>query len=135
MPWHLQVCQVFLGIGRKPLNCQGLWMESALSPGQVIAKHLKRTGMKKAVFARAIGVSRAAVDQWLDDSTIPTLTNLIEITRVLDFSLAEFGDPGHERPMVGVDLRGLDAETTDFLLRRWQRDAEHMRSLGKVSKT
>jgi transcriptional regulator with XRE-family HTH domain len=110
-------------------------MESALSPGQVIAKHLKRSGMTKAAFARALKVSRAAVDQWLDGDTVPTLSNLIEITRVLDFSLAEFGDPGHERPMVGVDLRGVDQEATEFLLRRWAREADQMRNLGKVSKT
>jgi transcriptional regulator with XRE-family HTH domain len=110
-------------------------MENALSPGQVIATHLKRSGMTKAAFARALNVSRAAVDQWLDGDTVPTLSNLIEITRVLEFSLAEFGDPDHERPMVGVDLRGVDQEATEFLLRRWAREADQMRNLGKVSKT
>jgi len=109
-------------------------MENAPSPGDIIAKHLKSSGMTKAAFARSLKVSRAAVDQWLDGATIPTLSNLIEITRVLGFSLAEFGDPGHERPMSGVDLRGVDDETTEFLLRRWKREAEQMRNLGKISK-
>lgn len=83
--------------------------------GQRIKALRKAKRMSVVKLAEECDVSRAAVYHWEDDITVPTLSNLVELSRIFDVSLGAL--VGFEGSRVSVDdeLRRLPKESGDVL--------------------
>lgn len=107
-------------------------MESNEHPGVIIGRLLTAHRVSQSNLARQLKVSRQAVKAWLDGTNTPTLSNLIEISRIFNVSLSIFGDNEVERSIVDNDLRQLPPETSALLVKMFRAEIQRVKKIGKL---
>lgn len=100
--------------------------------GAVIGRLLHAHRVSQSELARKLDVSRQAVGAWIAGKADPTLTNLIEISRIFNVSLSVFGDQQVEKPIVDNELRQLPPETSALLVKAWKAEIQRIKKIGKL---
>ncbi len=103
--------------------------------GETLAKLLDAHHVSQSELARRLKVERSSVGQWIHGKTYPTLSNLLEISRIFNVSLSVFGDPDVEKPLIDNELSTLPPEVSDLLLRQWRSEVKRIRKIGKIKDT
>ncbi len=71
--------------------------------------------MSQAEIGDILGVTRAAVQQWERDATVPTLANLNELARFFGVSFAELMGAPSDEDSVDAELRQLPDDMATLL--------------------
>ena len=77
-----------------------------MTTGEEIAALRREKGLSKEALGEQLGLSRQAVSKWEADQAVPTMDNLVELSRV-------FGVPVDTILRPEEDLPGRERETTD----------------------
>lgn len=126
------VCQASLAT-RASVPSKLLWDMAELPEiGATIKALLEAHRMSQSKLGRLVGVQRAAVGQWIKGQNYPSLSNLIEISRIFNVSLSVFGDPEIEKPKIDAQLDLLPPELSDFYIRQFNAELKRAKKIGKV---
>jgi transcriptional regulator with XRE-family HTH domain len=107
-------------------------MGESTHAGTVIGRLLKAHRVSQADLARKLGVTRQAVGLWISGKNDPTLSALIEISRIFKVSLSVFGDDAVEKPLLDNELRQLPPELSNYFVRIWREEIRKARKIGKL---
>ena len=69
---------------------------------------------------------------WIKGTNDPTLSAIIEISRIFNVSVSVFGDPSVEKPLLDNELRQLPPETSALLVKLWREEIRRVRKIGKL---
>jgi transcriptional regulator with XRE-family HTH domain len=125
-------CQSVIANRQKKADVAFWAMSESDHVGVVIGRLLKAHRVSQSELARKLGVSRQAVGLWLNGTNDPTLSALIEISRIFNVSLSVFGDTNVEKPLLDNELRQLPPELSSYLVRLWREEIRRARKIGKL---
>lgn len=100
--------------------------------GQTIEATRKARRISVIALAKALGVTRAAVYQWQRDEHAPTLSNLIELSRILGVPLTVFAAAVDGIESVDAELMQLPPDHASALSRSFRDQIETLRKLQKT---
>jgi len=107
-------------------------MTESTHVGVVIGRLLKAHRMSQAELARKLNVTRQVVGAWLAGTNDPTLSAIVEISRIFNVSLSVFGDEAVEKPLLDNELRQLPPELSSYLVRLWREEIRRAKKIGKL---
>lgn len=96
--------------------------------GKGIAARRKQLGLSQEELAQRLGITRQAVSRWESGTALPTVDNLVELSRELNVSVDELLQLTHAEKEAG-----LSAESVGLLLdEQAKRQAKRMRRLSWI---
>lgn len=113
--------------------------ETAVWVGRRIREARERSDLSQGQLAAELGKTQTAISQWEGGKRVPTLDDLIEISRALDIDVREFLPPPAPREPVRLLLRAAAADISPRLVQQLDsfvtdaEEAEHVEPEISVS--